>query len=181
MWLQHNRQWSSWSPWWSSLMSHTLLYRECILDTALCGNRWCEKTKNGNIKLTFIPSPGDLHDPGIKPRSPSVQPGSLPPEPPGKLNNLKAQLNWLPFHFSLFSQTWLVCHLLHNPITLCYIFIKVSRHCTKIIDLCVAYPNSQSLNGKDRVLDIFVYRSLTSLTPLPLPWNYHCLICISAQ
>ena len=70
-------------------------------DTALCGNRWCEKTENGNIKLTFNPSPGDLPDPGIKPRSPSVQPGSLPTEPPGKLNNLKAQLNWLPFNDAL--------------------------------------------------------------------------------
>ena len=70
-------------------------------DTALCGKGWCEKTKNGNVKLKFIPSPGDLPDPGIKPRSPSVQPGSLPTEPPGKLNNSKAQLNWLPFHDAL--------------------------------------------------------------------------------
>ena len=70
-------------------------------DTELYGKGWCEKTKNGNVKLKFIPSPGDLPDPGIKPRSPSVQPGSLPTEPPGKLNNSKAQLNWLPFHDAL--------------------------------------------------------------------------------
>ena len=30
------------------------------------------------------PSPGDLPDPGIKPRSPVLQADSLPPEPPGK-------------------------------------------------------------------------------------------------
>ena len=38
-------------------------------DTALCGKGWCEKTKNGNVKLKFIPSPGDLPDPGIIPLS----------------------------------------------------------------------------------------------------------------
>ena len=33
--------------------------------------------------LTF-PSPGDLPNPEIKPRSPALQTDSLPPEPPGK-------------------------------------------------------------------------------------------------
>ena len=32
-----------------------------------------------------FPPPGDLPDPGIKPRSPASQADSLPPEPPGKL------------------------------------------------------------------------------------------------
>ena len=32
-----------------------------------------------------FPSPGDLPDPGIKPRSPVLQADSLPSEPPGKL------------------------------------------------------------------------------------------------
>ena len=31
-----------------------------------------------------FPSPRDLPDPGIKPRSPALQPDSLPSEPPGK-------------------------------------------------------------------------------------------------
>ena len=31
-----------------------------------------------------IPSPGDLPDPGIEPRSPTMQADSLPSEPPGK-------------------------------------------------------------------------------------------------
>ena len=31
-----------------------------------------------------FPSPGDLLDPGIKPRSPAVQADTLPSEPPGK-------------------------------------------------------------------------------------------------
>ena len=33
-----------------------------------------------------FPSPGDLPDPGIKPRSPALQTDSLPSEPPGKLH-----------------------------------------------------------------------------------------------
>ena len=32
-----------------------------------------------------LPSPGDLPDPGIEPRSPTLQADSLPSEPPGKL------------------------------------------------------------------------------------------------
>ena len=31
-----------------------------------------------------FPSPGDLSDPGIKPRSPALQADALPSEPPGK-------------------------------------------------------------------------------------------------
>ena len=31
------------------------------------------------------PSPGDLPEPGIKPRSPAMQADTLPSEPPGKL------------------------------------------------------------------------------------------------
>ena len=33
-----------------------------------------------------FPSPGDLPDRGIKPRSPALQADSLPSKPPGKLN-----------------------------------------------------------------------------------------------
>ena len=31
-----------------------------------------------------VPSPGDLPDPGIEPRSPALQAEALPSEPPGK-------------------------------------------------------------------------------------------------
>ena len=34
-----------------------------------------------------VPSPGDLPNPGIKPRSPSLQADSLPAEPQGKPKN----------------------------------------------------------------------------------------------
>jgi len=44
----------------------------------------------------LFPSPGDLPDPGIKPRSPALQAYALPSEPPGKpvyfQNILKIQI-----------------------------------------------------------------------------------------
>ena len=39
----------------------------------------------GNWSGSPFPSPGDLPDPGIKPRSPALQADALPSEPPGKL------------------------------------------------------------------------------------------------
>ena len=37
------------------------------------------------LEWVVIPSPGDLPDPGIEPRSPTLQTDSLPSQPPGKL------------------------------------------------------------------------------------------------
>ena len=39
-----------------------------------------------------FPSPGDVPDPGIEPRSPSLQADALPSEPPGKLLDLLGPL-----------------------------------------------------------------------------------------
>ena len=36
------------------------------------------------LEWVAFPSPGDLPDPGIEPKSPSLQADALPPEPPGK-------------------------------------------------------------------------------------------------
>ena len=36
------------------------------------------------LEWVAFPSPGDLPDPGIEPRSPALQADSLPPELPGK-------------------------------------------------------------------------------------------------
>ena len=43
-----------------------------------------------------FPSPGDLPDPGIEPRSPALQADALPSEPPGKASLLpkSLQLSW---------------------------------------------------------------------------------------
>ena len=45
--------------------------------------RDCSPGQNMGVGLPF-PSPGDLPDPGITPRSPTLQADSLPSEPPGK-------------------------------------------------------------------------------------------------
>ena len=38
----------------------------------------------GMLECIAIPSPGDLPDPGIEPRPPTVEANSLPSQPPGK-------------------------------------------------------------------------------------------------
>ena len=40
-----------------------------------------------------FPSPGDLPNPGIKPRSPALQADSLPSEPPGNMTRNKQSVN----------------------------------------------------------------------------------------
>ena len=42
-----------------------------------------------NTGVDVFPAPGDLPNPGIKPRSPALQADSLPAEPPGKLKEKK--------------------------------------------------------------------------------------------
>ena len=44
-----------------------------------------EFSRQGYWSGLAFPSPGDLPDPGIEPRSPALQAGSLLTEPPGKL------------------------------------------------------------------------------------------------
>ena len=45
-----------------------------------------------------FPSPGDLSNPGIKPKSPTLQADSLPAEPPGQSERVitKAKGSWFP-------------------------------------------------------------------------------------
>ena len=38
------------------------------------------------LEWAAFPSPGDLSNPGIEPRSPALEADSLPSEPPGKLH-----------------------------------------------------------------------------------------------
>ena len=40
-----------------------------------------------------FPSPGDVSDPGIEPRSPTLQADSLASEPPGNLTSIRGQGN----------------------------------------------------------------------------------------
>ena len=43
-----------------------------------------QNTGVGSLLQETFPSPGDLPNPGIEPRSPKLQADSLPAEPPGK-------------------------------------------------------------------------------------------------
>ena len=52
-----------------------------------------------------FPSPGDLPDPGIKPRSPASQVDALPFEPPGK----PSRGVWNSLHTPLAAQDFLCC------------------------------------------------------------------------
>ena len=54
-----------------------------------------------------FPSPGDLPNPGIKPRSPSLQADSLPSEPPGK-----PYLSVAAFSFWLYDQFSFCCMII---------------------------------------------------------------------
>ena len=76
--------------------SHLLSMRLCVCIAQSCLTLWDPWTVACQVPLSMgfswqeywsglsVPSPGDLSDPGIKPRSPTWQADSLPPEPPGK-------------------------------------------------------------------------------------------------
>ena len=48
---------------------------------------WNSPDQNTGVGCPSFPSPGDLPNPGIKPRSPALQADSLPAEPPEKTKN----------------------------------------------------------------------------------------------
>ena len=49
-----------------------------------------------------FPSPGDLPDPGIEPRSPALQADALPSEPPGKFGTLSSSFLFLWKYIKIF-------------------------------------------------------------------------------
>ena len=58
-----------------------------------------------------FPPPGDLPDPGIKPRSPALQVDSLPSEPPGKPKNTGVDsLSLLQGNFLTQESNWGLLH-----------------------------------------------------------------------
>ena len=52
------------------------------------------------------PSPGDLPDPGIKPRSPALQVDSLPSEPPGKPYICMCMCMYIYMHMNINTHTY---------------------------------------------------------------------------
>ena len=60
-----------------------------------------------SFSISFSPSPGDLPDPGIEPRSPALQADALSSELPGKP---KTRLDYSLSHVRLFVTQWTVAH-----------------------------------------------------------------------
>ena len=79
-------------------------YLECILShhfDKLLGSSfppWDSPGKSTGVGCHF-PSPGDLPDPGIEPRSPSFQADALTSELPGKPNKLEYTYTSLEYMF----------------------------------------------------------------------------------
>ena len=59
-----------------------------LMDNSPPGSAVCEILQARYYSGLSFPSPGDLPDPEIEPRSPALQADSLPSEPPGKLYSL---------------------------------------------------------------------------------------------
>ena len=78
-----------------------------------------------------LPSPGDLHYPGIELRSPALQADSLPSEPPGKFQ-------FFPYMFTnihMYTYSYLFDHTVHwsgnyffFPLKLYRIYFSASVH-----------------------------------------------------
>ena len=82
--------------------------------STLCGPM--EHTAHGILQAGILewvafPSPGDIPNPGIKPRSPALQADSLPSEPPGKpINSGVSSLFLLQGIFLTQESNWGLLH-----------------------------------------------------------------------
>ena len=70
------------------------------------------------LEWIAVPSPGDLPNPGIEPRSPALQVNSLPAELPGKLRCIEKRKKNLIFFF------WETSHRLGKKYSLCIYMMK---------------------------------------------------------
>ena len=90
------------------------------------------------------PPPGELPDPGIKPRSPALQADSLPSEPPGKLeeHNNYQQVSALPW-FLLRQQQFYPPLLLHHWFT--WQHSEKGKYCLSILVVLTRVPPEKVL------------------------------------
>ena len=77
----------------SNFVSESKVKVKLLSRVRLCANSWTiayqAPRSMGFSRQEYwsglpFPSPGDLHNPGIEPRSPALQTDALPSEPPGK-------------------------------------------------------------------------------------------------
>ena len=93
--------WDTCSSWLSSEVAQSCLTLCDPMDCSLPGSSFMESSRQEY--WIGLPSPGDLPDPRIEPRSPALQTDALPCEPPGKPS-------WLAVNFY-----WNVCLTVHIP------------------------------------------------------------------
>ena len=87
-----------------------------------------------------FPSPGDLPNPGVEPRSPSLQVGSLPTEPQGKPTPWLGTEIWRNWYHELHSKNKKNLHLGFQQILL------NKTGCVMYLILCVLYTHCMTLS-----------------------------------
>ena len=104
IWANSGRQWRTGKPRVLQSLESQRVGHYLVTQSELCSTKWfCSVMSNSVIPWTVVyqaplsmefsrqkywsglpfPSPEDLPDPGIKPRSPTLQADALPSEPPG--------------------------------------------------------------------------------------------------
>ena len=107
---------------------------------------WNSPGQNTGVGSLSLPSPGDLPNPGIKPRSPTLQVDSLPAEPQGKWIDIS-------IHFKVITTSVVtICH--HQNYWLIIDYIPT---------LCTSYP--WLIYFETGILCLLF--SLTYFSPLP--------------
>ena len=87
------------------------------------------------LEWAAFPSPGDLSNPGIKPRSPSLQVDSLPAEPQGKPRNTGVgSVSLLYQIFPTQESSWGLLHCRQILYQLSYQFSLVTQSCPTLCD-----------------------------------------------
>ena len=95
-----------------------------------------------------FPSPGDLPDPGIEPRSPTLQADALTSEPPGKVvvfSNLR--LSHVSFLLSSFFAVLVSSTLGFLSFPLCWVFFVLRFHCKSFPQVGLLLCLASSLLG----------------------------------
>ena len=88
--------------------------------------------RNGKWSGLTFPSPEELSDPGIEPRSPALQADTLPSEPPGRHRIRIFKFKFLVVHLYMRAQLLQSCPTLCDPI-----------HCTRQAPLSMGFSRQE--------------------------------------
>ena len=120
-----------------------------------------------------FPFPGDLSNPGVEPRSPTLQADSLTNEPPGKPKNTGVgSLSLLWWIFLTQESNWGLLHYRQ-------ILYQLSYYGSPIIDNSISKTNEVQLlirpkEGRERSAEKINYKVMlvdSSLSDLPFMWK----------